>query len=180
MKSHKAKIAERLKKARDEQGLTQTELAKMAEISRSAIVHYETAGTVPGGIELIKLSNALNVTPNYLLSGSETFLDSGKPEHVLATDDQQLLVARMSICFLTLDKPVREKMSELLISMVQQKLSSEQFEVLMTAMDELGSALKGSASEMEKIVDSMLSENDFPKTVQKAEELGLDQEKEAK
>ena len=180
MKSHKAKIAERLRKARDEMGLTQTELAKMAGISRSAVVHYETAGTVPGGIELIKLSNTLKVTPNYLLSGSETFLDSNKPEHILATDNQELLIARMSVFLLVLDKPVREKMSELLVSMVQQKLSSGEFEVLMTAMDELGSALKGSASEMEKIVDSMLSENDFPKTAQKAKELGVDQESEAK
>tara|TARA_R110002073_G_scaffold120232_2_gene262049 strand:- start:714 stop:1256 length:543 start_codon:yes stop_codon:yes gene_type:complete len=180
MKSHKAKIAERLRKARDELGLTQTELARTAGISRSAVVHYETAGTVPGGLELIKLSNVLNVTPNYLLSGSEAFLESNKPEHVLATDNQQLLIARMSICFMALDRPVREKMSELLISMVQQKLSSEEFEVLMTAMDELGNALEGSAPEMEKIVDSILAENDFPKTARKAAELGLDQEKEAK
>ena len=180
MKSHKAKIAERLRKARDELGLTQTELAKTAGISRSALVHYETAGTVPGGIELIKLSNVLKVTPNYLLSGSEAFLDSTKAEHVLATDNQELLVARMSICFLALDKPVREKMSELVISMVQQKLSTDEFELLMTVMDELGNALKGNAAEMEKMVDSMLSENDFSKTAQKSKELGLDQEKEAK
>jgi transcriptional regulator with XRE-family HTH domain len=180
MKSHKAKIAERLRKARDELGLTQTELAKTAGISRSAVVHYETAGTVPGGLELIKLSKTLNVTPNYLLSGSEAFLDSGKPEHVLATDDQQLLVARMSICFLALDKPVREKMSELVISMVQQKLSTDEFELLMTVMDELGSAMKGNAAEMEKVVDAMFPETDFPKTTQKAEELGLNQEKKAK
>lgn len=180
MKSHKAKIAERLRKARDELGLTQTELAKMAGIGRSAVVHYETAGTVPGGIELIKLSNTLKVTPNYLLSGSETFLDSNKPEHILATDNQELLIARMSICFLALDKPVREKMSELLISMVQQKLSSEEFEVLMTFMDELGSTLNVNSSEMEKVYEAMFSETDFPKTAQKAEELGLDQEKEAK
>jgi len=180
MKSHKAKIAERLRKARDELGLTQTELAKTAGISRSAVVHYETAGTVPGGLELIKLSNVLNVTPNYLLSGSETFLESTKPEHVLATDNQELMIARMSVCLLVLDKPVREKMSELLISMVQQKLTPEEFEVLMTAMDELGSAMKGNAAEMEKLVDSMLSENDFSKTAQKSKELGLDQEKKAK
>lgn len=180
MKSHKAKIAERLRKARDELGLTQTDLAKTAGISRSAVVHYETAGTVPGGLELIKLSNVLNITPNYLLSGSETFLVSNKPEHVLATDNQELLIARMSVCLLVLDKPVREKMSELLISMVQQKLSAEEFEVLMTAMDELGNALKGNAAEMEKMVDSILSENDFSKTAQKSKELGLDQEKKAK
>lgn len=180
MKPHKAKIAERLRKARDELGLTQTQLAKTAGISRSAVVHYETAGTVPGGLELIKLCNVLNVTPNYLLSGSETFLESNKPEHVLATDNQQLLIARMSICFMALGRPVREKMSELLISMVQQKLSSEEFEVLVTAMDELGDALQGNAAEMEKMVDSMLSENDFSKTAQKSKELGLDQEKKAK
>jgi transcriptional regulator with XRE-family HTH domain len=180
MKSHKAKIAERLRKARDELGLTQTELAKIAGISRSALVHYETGGTVPGGLELIKLSNTLKVTPNYLLSGSETFLESNKPEHILATDNQELLIARMSICFMALDKPVRENMSELLISMVQQKLSAEEFPVLMTFMDELGSTLKGDSPEMEKVIETMFPNTDFPKTTQKAEELGVDQDKETK
>lgn len=177
MKSHKAKIAERLRKARDELGLTQTELAKKAGISRSAIVHYETAGTVPGGIELIKLSNALKVTPNYLLSGSETFLESDKPEHILATDNQELMIARISLCFLALDKPVREKMSELLISLVQQKLSNDEFEVLMTFMDELGTNMQGFATDVEKFVAETFSESDFPKTAKKSKKLGLDKEK---
>lgn len=157
MKSHKAKIAKRLQKARYELGLTQTQLAKTAGISRSAVVHYETAGTVPGGLELIKLSNTLKVTPNYLLSGSETFLESNKPEHVLATANQELMIARMSVCLLALDKPVREKMSELLISMVQQKLSSEEFKVLMTFMEEIGSTIKVDATKMDKTLDAMFS-----------------------
>lgn len=176
MKAQKKQIAERIQKARKEIGLTQADLAKKAAIGRSSLVHYENAGAVPGGLELIKLSKALNVTPNYLLSGSETFLDSEKPEHMLATDDQNLMIARMSIFLLTLDKPVREKMSELLVSMVKQKLSKDEFDVLMTIMDELGNVIKGNSADMEKFYGEMFSEADFPKSAKKAKKLGLDKE----
>ena len=180
MEMQKKQIAERLQKARKELALTQADLAKKADIGRSSLVHYENAGAVPGGLELMKLSKALNVTPNYLLSGSETFLDSEKPEHMLATDDQNLLVSRMVICFMALDKPVREKMSELLISLIQQKLSSEDFDILMTAMDELGTTMKGFSSEIEKLAEEKFSEADFPETAKKAKKLEQKKGKKAK
>ena len=176
MKSHKKQIAERLQKARKELGLTQADLAKKAAIGRSSLVHYENAGAVPGGLELIKLSKVLKVSPNYLLSGSEDFLTSDKPEHMLATGNQNLLVARMSMCILALDKPVREKMSELLISLVQQKLTSEEFDVLMTFMDELGESMKGFAEGVEKLAEDNFSEADFPKTAKLSKKYGLDKE----
>tara|TARA_R110000772_G_scaffold154123_5_gene265113 strand:+ start:4506 stop:5036 length:531 start_codon:yes stop_codon:yes gene_type:complete len=171
MKSPKKDIAERIQKARKELGLTQADLAKKADIGRSSLVHYENAGAVPGGLELIKLSKALKVTPNYLLSGSETFLDSDKPEHMLATDDQNLMAARMSIFLLALDKPVREKMSELLISMVEQKLSKEEFDALMTYMDEFSAVIPSMYEDMEKLTNERISEADFPKTAKKAKKL---------
>jgi transcriptional regulator with XRE-family HTH domain len=177
MKTQKKQIAERIQKARKELGITQAKLSKAADIGRSSLVHYENAGAVPGGIELIKLSKALNVTPNYLLSGSETFLDSGKPEHMLSTDNQELLGARMTLCFLALDKPVREKMSELIISMIQQKLSNEEFEVLMTFMDELGQGIQGINKDMEKLMEENFSEANFPKTTKKSKKLEKKKEK---
>ena len=174
MKSPKKDIAERIQKARKELSLTQADLAKKAGIGRSSLVHYENAGAIPGGLELIKLSKALKVTPNYLLSGSEDFLESDKPEHMLATDDQNVLIARMALCFLILDKPVREKMSELLISLIQQKLKAEEFEVLMSYLEELGPSMKSMNKDLEKLVDEKFSINDFPETVKKAKKHGLD------
>ena len=171
MKSPKKEIAERIQKARKELSLTQADLAKQAGIGRSSLVHYENAGAVPGGLELIKLSKALNVTPNYLLSGSEDFLTSDKPEHLLATDDQNILVARMAICILALDKPVREKMSELLLSLAQQNLSKDEFKVLITMMDELGTGMKDFNEGMNKFLEDNISEADFPRTAKIAKEL---------
>ncbi len=174
MKSHKAKIAERLRKARDELGLTQTDLAKMAGIGRSAVVHYETAGTVPGGIELIKLSKVLKVTPNYLLSGSESFLPSSEPEHSLATDDINLLTARLSVCIQTLDKEVREKLSELILSLVKQRLEKNEFEGLMLTLDTLGPLLAGKSSELESLVDGMAEDGNMVELEKKLNDLGLE------
>ena len=59
----KSAIAERLREARHSRELSQTSLAKEAGLSRSAIVHYENANAVPGGLELLKLAKALGVSP---------------------------------------------------------------------------------------------------------------------
>ena len=90
---------------------------------------------------------------------------------MLATDDQNLMAARMSIFLLALDKPVREKMSELLISMVEQKLSKEEFDALMTYMDEFSAVIPSMYEDMEKLTNERISEADFPKTAKKAKKL---------
>ena len=124
----KAKIGERLRSARDGLKLTQAALAKQAGVGRSTIVHYETGKILPGGMELIKLAKALNVSPNYILSGTERFFDSEEPEHVLASGDVAVMAPRVVLCLMALDQDVRESFSSLLMNMIKQKLDSDQYE----------------------------------------------------
>lgn len=56
-----------LKKIRQEQGLTQQQLAELSGVSRISIVRYESGDVVPGGTNLIKLSNALKCSAENLL-----------------------------------------------------------------------------------------------------------------
>lgn len=68
-------IANALIKARNELGLTQTQLSDQSGISRSAIKGYETGRNMPGSRELKALCMVLKVSPNQLLFGTETPFD---------------------------------------------------------------------------------------------------------
>ena len=64
-------IYERITKKRNELGFTQTELARRAGLKPPAISQYESGSRNPSYEALIKLSNALGVTVDFLMSGKE-------------------------------------------------------------------------------------------------------------
>ena len=63
-------FAQRLKKARTDKGLSQTDLAKMVGIHYTQIGRYETKGAQPSAEILAKLSNSLGVSSDYLTNGT--------------------------------------------------------------------------------------------------------------
>jgi transcriptional regulator with XRE-family HTH domain len=159
----KAKIGERLKDARDGLKLTQAALAKLAGVGRSTIVHYETGKILPGGMELIKLAKALNVSPNYILSGSERFFDSEEPEHVLASGDVAVMASRVVICLMALDQDVRESFSALLMSLIKQKLGAVRYEAFSKSMNALEPYMRQMVPDMgdefDPFLDGWIEEN---------------------
>ena len=64
-------IAERIKKSRLNLGINQKELAKRANITEGSLSRYENDIREPKSSALTRLSNALNVSTDYLL-GFET------------------------------------------------------------------------------------------------------------
>ncbi|MDF2609011.1 MAG: helix-turn-helix type-3-like protein [Lachnospiraceae bacterium] len=68
-------VSERIQKRREKLGVSQTELAKRAGLQPPAISQYESGLRSPSYEALIKLSNALNVTTDYLISGKEASAD---------------------------------------------------------------------------------------------------------
>ena len=64
-------VSERILKRREQLGLSQTELAKRAGLQPPAISQYESGVRNPSYEAIVKLSNALNVTTDYLISGKE-------------------------------------------------------------------------------------------------------------
>ncbi len=159
----KKQIAERLRSARERLEITQTALAKQSKVGRSAIVHYENAQAIPGGMELIKLCKVLDITPNYILSGTEQFRVSKEPEAALLTDDLMTLMMRVFFCLTTLNSDVRESVSALLMSLVKQKLSKNDYENFVAMIDDLVPAMKESGFDPEKIFDQMDNDIDLDK-----------------
>ena len=64
---NKAKFQDRLRRARESRSLSQAELAKMADLQPAAISHFETGQRAPSFDNLRKLSDALEVSVDYLL-----------------------------------------------------------------------------------------------------------------
>lgn len=64
-------ISDRIIKKRQELGFSQTDLAKRAGLKPPAISQYESGNRNPSYEALIKLSNAMNVSTDYLISGKE-------------------------------------------------------------------------------------------------------------
>lgn len=62
-----AEFNDRLRKARESLGLTQADLAKKSGLQAAAISHFETGHRAPSFENLRKLSDALNVSVDYLL-----------------------------------------------------------------------------------------------------------------
>ena len=63
-------FAQRLKKARIDKGLSQTELGHLAGIHYTQIGRYENKGAQPSADILAKLANALEVSSDYLTNGT--------------------------------------------------------------------------------------------------------------
>jgi len=62
-----SEFQDRLRKARESRGLTQSDLAKKAGLQAAAISHFETGQRSPSFDNLRKLSDTLNVSVDYLL-----------------------------------------------------------------------------------------------------------------
>ena len=69
-------FSERLKQAREMAGLTQLELAKRLNITKSSICNYENGVSSPKEEIMLRIFDALNVTPNFLFQDSFESVDS--------------------------------------------------------------------------------------------------------
>lgn len=65
-------VSKRIQKLRKDRNMSQAMLAEMAGLKPPAISQYESGARSPNFESLVKLSNALGVTSDYLLMGEET------------------------------------------------------------------------------------------------------------
>ncbi|MDR3595155.1 helix-turn-helix transcriptional regulator [Clostridium sp.] len=64
-------LGERIKLLRNEQGITQDQLAEYINVSRSSVNGYENGGVEPSLSVLVKLADVFNVSLDYLLERTE-------------------------------------------------------------------------------------------------------------
>lgn len=71
MENIAAEIGARIKKGREEWGLSRKELATRVGVQATSIAMYESGARTPSIEVFIKLTKALEVSPNYLLGATE-------------------------------------------------------------------------------------------------------------
>lgn len=80
----------KLRLIREENNISQKELAKKLEVSASNIYNYETGRTEPSIDFLIRLARALDVTVDYLVGNSDDLGNVGTTEQF--TDEERDLI----------------------------------------------------------------------------------------
>jgi len=79
-------LSERIKNARTQKGLTQVQVSKRLNITKSAVNAWETGSSTPSLTCIIKLSQMLGVSTDYLLGVDER---EGLNIDIMAFDDLQ-------------------------------------------------------------------------------------------
>lgn len=148
-------IADRLKEGRKKAGLTQAQLADKAKLARSSVINYEQGNAAPGALELIKLAHALQLSPNFILSGSADFFPSGALEHALVGDDMSEIALKVALCLTVIGRESAEPVSALLMTMARQKLSKKEFAVFMKAQMAFKDSLPDMAAKIENVAESV-------------------------
>jgi len=83
----------RLRAAREMRQLSQVELAERAGLQQAAVSHYESGARRPSLRNLRRLSEALEVTTDYLVGRSESPEPSPSPDEPLFQDFARLTAA---------------------------------------------------------------------------------------
>ena len=65
-------VADRIKKLREQNGITQTELAQKLNITRSSVNAWEMGISAPSTQNIIELSDIFDVSTDYLLGVNKT------------------------------------------------------------------------------------------------------------
>lgn len=89
-------IGQRLAKIRREKGLSQDNLAEKAELSSNYLSHIENFRSIPSLETVLKLCDALDITPNELLLGIEDtqkdYLQNDISEKIARCNSEQRLL----------------------------------------------------------------------------------------
>ncbi|WMT29961.1 helix-turn-helix transcriptional regulator [Bacillus aerius] len=117
-------LGKRITSLRKQAGLTQEELAKKLNVSRSALSQYELGTRDPNYELLIKIANFFEVTTDYLLTGKE--LNSSSNPHKGDLMDQALKVLDSPETFIAAsDGKITPEMQEYVLEYILEELKKK-------------------------------------------------------
>ena len=94
----------RIREARKEKALTMKELAQKVGVVEIAISMYETGKREPDYSTLVKIADVLNVSTDFLLCRSNTFLNNDSPIATESTSFDSSLVSQLCTAYNLSDK----------------------------------------------------------------------------
>jgi transcriptional regulator with XRE-family HTH domain len=164
-------VGSRLRAAREARGISQTALAEHSKsvdpdrkgVSRTVIVGYEAGQFKPGAREIRILCEALLVTPNWLIYGSD-FAGGTEQASMEAVRKNGLFAAmRLALAIAVLKPHERNAFSSLVLSMAGRELGDHKLSVLFLLAGKIAepgaSALvEGMDIPAERLIDMSVSE----------------------
>lgn len=91
----KIAVSRRLKKAREESGLTQKEVADKLELKKTTLSGYENGKSEPSMETLVQLANLYGVSLDYLMCRTDTRIEFNEEEYKVIDADRQQLRERL-------------------------------------------------------------------------------------
>ena len=82
------KTAERIKELREKNDLTQTELAKKMNVTRSSVNAWEMGISIPSTEKIVELTLILHTTSDYILGINN---DESLPIHMYSSEEKELI-----------------------------------------------------------------------------------------
>lgn len=137
-------IAAELARARSNAGLSHSDLHRLTGISRSVLFGYENGRTKPGAREIRLLCDALKVTPNRLIYGSDdTPFEAGAspfPEW-LEFDSQDYGTVNATVLMMMLSKEERLALFTLAYSILEARRGKQELEEAFLAIKMVGQVM---------------------------------------
>ena len=115
-------IGEKIFEMLKTKGMTQKELSKLTGIAESSISDWKRKKTNPSSQNILKISKALGIAPDELLSGTMSEGVKSRPEdYIIITPDSE--VGRLVECYNGLGASNKERLADYLQMLL--KLESE-------------------------------------------------------
>lgn len=131
-------IANELRAARERSGLSVSEIHRQTGISRTVLQGYEAARFAPGTLELRKICEVLKVTPNRIVFGEESPMESKPPLLASYVGDlsKATNTARIAVILQVLTAQELNALLALIESIVIQRIGGpEELKIAMEAVD---------------------------------------------
>lgn len=134
-------LASTLVRARSALGITQNELHKRTGISREAIKGYESGRNKPGARELKLLCEALHVSPNMLLFGTESPFESNGELYDLMYSSGQLDMVKLIALYGLLTAKEKSSVSFIIESILLGRHSYEELKKKLDALEAMSAMM---------------------------------------
>lgn len=150
-------IGSEIAKARKILGLTQVELARRSGISRDSLNKYESGKHLPGARELRLLCDALGVSPNRLLLGSDEFNPPSSLLPALFTDGESSEhrdFLRFMVVFRLLTTQEQKAVMTMMESIIVGRIGIDAVNMMMAAMEGVVEAMNPEVEQILGIFDA--------------------------
>lgn len=164
-------FANELIRAREQMGLSVSELHRKTSISRTVIQGYESGKYKPGTRELKLLCETLRITPNRLIFGTETpFEEKGKLAKLVGDEKSAHQTVALSILFQMLTAVEKEAFINLMQSILEGRIGKAKIDETLAALDTLAEEVGGKAEGIEAAIESVFPNEEIEKMGQAVEE----------